>query len=57
MCAAELCWYLTHIHFFEGLDLILDNGEKILVSKRNKKRLMDQYLNQVVAINRGGLPR
>lgn len=57
VCSRTVLVNLTHIHFFEGLDLILDNGEKILVSKRNKKRLMDQYLNQVVAINRGGLHR
>ena len=43
--------------FFQALDqdVILDSGEKISVSKRNKKILVSQYLNQVVAIKRGGL--
>ena len=55
VCSRTVLVNLTHIHFFNGLDVILDNGEKISVSKRNKKILVSQYLNQVVAIKRGGL--
>lgn len=55
VCSRTVLVNLMHIHFFNGLDVILDNGEKISVSKRNKKRLVSQYLNQVVAIKRGGL--
>lgn len=57
VCSRTLLVNLTHIHFFNGLDVILDNGEKISVSKKNKKKLMSNYLNQVVAIKRGGLHR
>lgn len=55
VCSRTVLVNLTHIHFFNGLDVILDNGEKISASKRNKKILVSQYLNQVVAIKRGGL--
>ena len=57
VCSRTILVNLTHIHYFNGLDVILENGEKISVSKRNKKVLLDNYLNQVVAIKRGGLHR
>ena len=40
---------LFHIHYFEGDNLFLENGKCVHISRRNKKRIMDKYLNHVVS--------
>ena len=53
-CSRTTLVNLTHIHYINGSDIVLDNGKTITVSKMNKKLLLDNYLNQVVAIKRNG---
>lgn len=46
---------LSHIHCISEEEILLDNGEKLWASRKYKKILLDNYLNQIVAIKRGGL--
>lgn len=42
---------LEHIHYFKDGSVILDNGDPLEISSRNKKKLMNEYLNKVVSGN------
>lgn len=39
---------IFHIHYIEGNSIVMDNGEKVLLSRRTKKEITNHYLNQVV---------
>lgn len=52
LCSRTILVNLSHIHYIQENVIVLDNGNTIPVSKRNKKSIMDHFLNQVVAINR-----
>ena len=51
ICSRTIIVNLSHVHYIKENEIILDNGNAIPISKRNKKAIMDQFLNQVVAIN------
>ncbi len=53
-CSRTILINLTHIHYFNNLQIVLDNNTTIPVSSRNKKQLMSKYLNKVVSVNNGG---
>lgn len=52
VCSRTVLVNLTHIHYINGMEIVLDNGEKIFVSKKNKKLLLSSYLNQIVSVKR-----
>lgn len=43
---------LAHIRYINDLTIVLDNGQAVAVSRRNRKELLGQYLNQVVTLQR-----
>lgn len=52
VCSRTVLVNLTHIHYINGTEIVLDNGEKISVSKNNKKLSLSSYLNQIVSVKR-----
>ncbi|MBR1701133.1 MAG: response regulator transcription factor [Lachnospiraceae bacterium] len=55
ICSRTVLVNLTHIHYINDMEIVLDNGARITVSRKNKKALLDNYRNKIVAIKRGGL--
>lgn len=51
LCSRDTLVNLNHIHYINGLDIIMENGEIITISKRNRKILMDKFLNKVIALH------
>lgn len=41
---------MSHIHYFELGTIIMDNGEKVPVSRSNEKRLKEKYSNNIVRL-------
>ncbi len=50
LCYRSFLVNLIHIHFFDNRELVLDNGERIPISRKNEKILRDLYLNRVVIL-------
>lgn len=50
LCYRGFLVNLIHIHFFDNRELVLDNEERIPMSRKNEKLLRDLYLNRVVIL-------
>lgn len=50
LCYRGFLVNLIHIHFFDNRELVLNNGERIPISRKNEKTLRDLYLNRVVIL-------
>ena len=50
-CTRTILVNLNHIHYIKDNRIILDNGNTITVSKRNKKFIIENFLNKVVAVH------
>lgn len=50
LCHRGFLVNLIHIHFFDQKELVLSNGERIPMSRKNEKKLRDLYLNRVVIL-------
>lgn len=51
ICSRTVLVNLSHIHYLKDCSIILDNGDSIHISRRNKKMITDRYLDQVVALH------
>lgn len=49
-CHRGLLVNLFHIHYFESHNIILDNGEKVPMSRALEKKLRELYLNHVIVL-------
>ena len=49
-CHRGLLVNLFHIHYFEPHNIILDNGEKVPMSRALEKKLRELYLNHVIVL-------
>lgn len=50
LCHRGFLVNLIHIHFFDNKELVLSNGTRIPMSRKNEKKLRDLYLNRVVIL-------
>ena len=50
-CTRTILVNLNHIHYLKVNKIVLDNGSTITVSKRNKKLIIENFLNKVVAVH------
>lgn len=52
LCSRNALVNLNHIHYIHGQDIIMENGETIPISKKNRCLLMNTFLNKVVSIRK-----
>lgn len=51
LCSRNTLINIQHIHFIKDNQIILENDEVVTMSKRNRKKLLDCFLNKIVAIH------
>ena len=51
LCSRNALINIQHIHFIKDNQIILENDEVVTMSKRNRKKLLDCFLNKIVAIH------
>lgn len=51
LCSRNTLINILHIHFIKDNQIILENDEVVTMSKRNRKKLLDCFLNKIVAIH------
>lgn len=48
LCQRNLLVNLSYIHYFSDTHIVLQSGEQLSISRRNRKRIQELYLNHVV---------
>ena len=49
LCQRDILVNLSAIHYFSGNSIILHNGEHLPISRGNRKKIRDMYLNRIIA--------
>lgn len=52
LCSRNALVNLNHIHYIHEQNIIMENGEIIPISKKNRSLLMNTFLNKIVSIHR-----
>lgn len=52
LCSRNALVNLNHIHYIRGQSIIMENGEVIPISRKNRSLLMNTFLNKVVNIRK-----
>ena len=50
-CYRSILLNLKHVHYFENKDVLLDNGERLPLSRNARRELLSIYMNHIVELN------